>query len=674
MAGVLDDEELKGITPRSFDTIFKSINIETDKQYLVRASYLEIYKEEVLDLLNKNGIQKLELKEKPGSGVYVKDLSTALVENPEKMMEIMLKGNKNRHVGETKMNKDSSRSHSIFTITVECAEMGTDGKAHIRVGKLNMVDLAGSEKQSKTGSEGVRLEEAIKINLSLTTLCHVISSLVDGKSSYVPYRDSKLTRLLQDSLGGNTKTVMIANIGPADYNTDETLSTLRYASRAKHIENKPRINEDPKDAMLREFQEEINRLKAQLEQAGAGKIDADGNIQPGVVEVEKVVHVADPKKMKKLEAKLEKEKLLIKQKAEEQRKLITEQKNIAEEERQKMLDELKKKEEDQEKSKTKQQKLLKRLKNMEEKVLQGSEVMKKAMKQEIELQKARADVEERRREQLRIQQELKEAEDQKINLQKEYTSQQEEMVGKKEEHQKIWNKYRQALGEKNDLESDIHRERESLMMRIRDLTKDIRLKHMIIDNYIPAAEYVKIERRAELSDAGQNQVGEWIIPNEEYTGNNIKKNKKMKKEGKKIDGLESNFIYEHILNFEDDSEEEDYKEAASQRVQNMISNILVEEGEDEQLATLANNQQAIYYKYTDSGAEREDPDAAKKKKEKRKKGSKSGKRPLTAKKMKKGDIVSMVESMTNAQHVAKIEGKKPNKKAYFPKAKGLSKE
>jgi hypothetical protein len=263
MSGVLDDEVLKGITPRSFESIFNHINIDNNKQYLVRASYLEIYKEEVLDLLNKGGVQKLELKEKPGSGVYVKDLSTALVETPEKMLEIMLKGNKNRHVGQTLMNHESSRSHSIFTITVECGEIGTDGKPHIRVGKLNMVDLAGSEKQSKTKSEGIRLEEAIKINLSLTTLCHVISSLVDQKSSYVPYRDSKLTRLLQDSLGGNTKTVMIANIGPADYNMDESLSTLRYASRAKHIQNKPRINEDPKDAMLREFQEEITRLKQQ---------------------------------------------------------------------------------------------------------------------------------------------------------------------------------------------------------------------------------------------------------------------------------------------------------------------------------------------------------------------------------------------------------------------------
>merc|ERR1719335_1505392 len=166
------------------------------------------------------------------------------------------------------MNANSSRSHSIFTVVVECQGTGIDGEEHIRVGKLNMVDLAGSERQSKTGATGDRLKEATKINLSLSALGNVISALVDGKSSHIPYRDSKLTRLLQDSLGGNTKTVMVANVGPADYNYDETLSTLRYAYRAKSIKNKPRINEDPKDAMIREFQEEIMRLKAELEAAG----------------------------------------------------------------------------------------------------------------------------------------------------------------------------------------------------------------------------------------------------------------------------------------------------------------------------------------------------------------------------------------------------------------------
>merc|ERR1719446_1186371 len=184
------------------------------------------------------------------------------------------------------MNQASSRSHSIFTIVVECCE-ASDRSEHIRVGKLNLVDLAGSERQSKTGATGDRLKEATKINLSLSALGNVISALVDGKSAHIPYRDSKLTRLLQDSLGGNTKTVMVANCGPADYNYDETLSTLRYAYRAKSIKNKPRINEDPKDAMIREFQDEIARLKEKLAQkggvGGVPVLDASGRPIPGAM-------------------------------------------------------------------------------------------------------------------------------------------------------------------------------------------------------------------------------------------------------------------------------------------------------------------------------------------------------------------------------------------------------
>jgi kinesin family protein 3/17 len=201
----------------------------------VRASYLEIYNEEIQDLLNKKAVsQRLELHDKD-TGVYVKDLSTFVVKSPDDMMKIFQEGNLNRHVGKTNMNEHSSRSHSVFTITIESSEVNELGEVKVKVGKLNIVDLAGSERQSKTGATGDRLKEASKINLSLSTLCHVISSLTDPKCTYIPYRDSKLTRILQDSLGGNTKTVMISNIGPADYNVDETMSTLRYASRAKHI-------------------------------------------------------------------------------------------------------------------------------------------------------------------------------------------------------------------------------------------------------------------------------------------------------------------------------------------------------------------------------------------------------------------------------------------------------
>merc|ERR1719456_742654 len=273
-------KELQGLLPRCFSRIFQSTaNAGNQVQFLVRGSFLEIYNEDIRDLLSKNPKDRCELKDNPNSGVYVKDLSARVVKCVEEMDQVLAAGLSKRSVAETNMNEESSRSHSIFTITVEQCQLGQDGEEHIRVGKLNMVDLAGSERQSKTGATGDRLKEATKINLSLSALGNVISALVDGKSSHIPYRDSKLTRLLQDSLGGNTKTVMVANVGPADYNYDETLSTLRYAYRAKSIKNKPRINEDPKDAMIREFQEQIDALKRQLasgEIPGAGEDEEEG--------------------------------------------------------------------------------------------------------------------------------------------------------------------------------------------------------------------------------------------------------------------------------------------------------------------------------------------------------------------------------------------------------------
>ncbi|XP_056399554.1 kinesin-like protein KIF17 isoform X2 [Hyla sarda] len=264
MQGVPDPPAQRGIIPRAFEHIFESIQCAENTKFLVRASYLEIYNEEIRDLLGDDTKQKMELKEHPDRGVYVKALSQHTVHSVAECEKIMDTGWRNRSVGYTLMNKDSSRSHSIFTITIEICTTDEGGEDHLRAGKLNLVDLAGSERQSKTGATGERLKEATKINLSLSALGNVISALVDGKSKHIPYRDSKLTRLLQDSLGGNTKTLMVACLSPADNNYDETLSTLRYANRAKNIKNKPRINEDPKDALLREYQEEIKKLKAML--------------------------------------------------------------------------------------------------------------------------------------------------------------------------------------------------------------------------------------------------------------------------------------------------------------------------------------------------------------------------------------------------------------------------
>ena len=272
MQGIVNPPTQRGIIPRAFDHIFETVSVVEGTKYLLHASYCEIYNEEIRDLLGKDVKAKLDLHEHPEKGVYVNGLSMHSVHSVHDCEKIMEKGWKNRATGATLMNADSSRSHSIFTISLEMSTQDEAGEDHIRAGKLNLVDLAGSERQAKTGATGDRLKEATKINLSLSALGNVISALVDGKSKHIPYRDSKLTRLLQDSLGGNTKTLMVACLSPADNNYDETLSTLRYANRAKNIQNKPKINEDPKDALLRQYQEEIEKLKAML----AGKIPVQG--------------------------------------------------------------------------------------------------------------------------------------------------------------------------------------------------------------------------------------------------------------------------------------------------------------------------------------------------------------------------------------------------------------
>ncbi|OQS05106.1 kinesin [Thraustotheca clavata] len=280
MQGKEHPPELRGVIPNAFDHVFENISADNEREYMVRATYLEIYNEDIRDLLGDDAKQKLDLKESADGGVYVKDLTEVVVNDVASINRVMTRGFKNRTIAATLMNEGSSRSHSIFTIIIEISEK-VNGEDHFRAGKLNLVDLAGSERQSKTGATGARLKEGCKINLSLSALGNVISALVDGKGKHIPYRDSKLTRLLQDSLGGNTKTVMVAAISPADYNFDETLSTLRYANRAKNIKNKPTVNEDPKDAKLREYKAEIELLKQLLaEQKMSATPDSGQGFRP----------------------------------------------------------------------------------------------------------------------------------------------------------------------------------------------------------------------------------------------------------------------------------------------------------------------------------------------------------------------------------------------------------
>lgn len=262
MVGELHDEQSKGIIPRACKHILTRIGADKEaiESFELSCSFIEIYNEQIYDLLDPKKAKR-ELKESPQGGVVVKDATHVGARDLETILGQLARGNQNRAVGETAMNKGSSRSHCIFTLYLQTSAV-RDGRELVKKSKLNLVDLAGSERQSKTHAKGDRLKEANSINLSLSALGNVIAALTSKKNAHVPYRDSKLTRLLQDSLGGNTKTLMMAAVSPVDQSYEETLSTLKYAARASKIKNAPRINEDPKDTLIKKYREEIMELKA----------------------------------------------------------------------------------------------------------------------------------------------------------------------------------------------------------------------------------------------------------------------------------------------------------------------------------------------------------------------------------------------------------------------------
>uniref|UniRef100_A0A8B9CUB8 Kinesin-like protein n=1 Tax=Anser brachyrhynchus TaxID=132585 RepID=A0A8B9CUB8_9AVES len=491
MEGVRGDPEKRGVIPNSFDHIFTHISRSQNQQYLVRASYLEIYQEEIRDLLSKDQSKRLELKERPDTGVYVKDLSSFVTKSVKEIEHVMNVGNQNRSVGATNMNEHSSRSHAIFVITIECSELGLDGENHIRVGKLNLVDLAGSERQAKTGAQGERLKEATKINLSLSALGNVISALVDGKSTHIPYRDSKLTRLLQDSLGGNAKTVMVANIGPASYNVEETLTTLRYANRAKNIKNKPRVNEDPKDALLREFQEEIARLKAQLEKRSIGKRKRRERRREGGEEEEDTEEGEDEGDDKDDYWREQQEKLEIEKKA------IVEDHSLVAEEKMRLLKEKEKKMEDLRREKEATEMLSAKIKAMESKLLVGGKnIVDHTNEQQKILEQKRQEIAEQKRREREIQQQMESRDEETLELKETYSSLQQEVDIKTKKLKKLFSKLQAVKAEIHDLQEEHIKERQELEQTQNELTRELKLKHLIIENFIPLEEKNKIMNRS----------------------------------------------------------------------------------------------------------------------------------------------------------------------------------
>ncbi|ETM42855.1 hypothetical protein L914_11553 [Phytophthora nicotianae] len=517
MEGYSEPPEAKGIIPNSFSHIFDRIAAEADsKQFMVYASYLEIYNEEIRDLLAPDPKNRLELKETVDAGVFVKDLTSRQVAAAAEIDAVMQQGKKNRSVGATLMNQTSSRSHSMFTITVEAlsaAQSEANGKPHICVGKLNLVDLAGSERQAKTGATGDRMKEATKINLSLSALGNVISALVDGKSQHIPYRDSKLTRLLQDSLGGNSKTVMIANCGPADYNYNETLSTLRYANRAKNIKNKPKINEDPKDAKIREYQEKIKELREALAaqekngpvaSSGEGKsFSKDGSSVAAPQIVERIVEKTVVKRegvseevLRKLEEDARREKRELKQKAQEEMKALLAAQSRTEEERDQLERELQSQAQQKEAMSKQKDEMVSQLEALEHKLISGGRVLDKAAKQERQLREAQARVEAQKRQELQLARELAEKEDSNMLLEEQYTTLQEAVDDKTRKLKKLWAKHKAATTEIEDLKVEFQAEKEDMLDTVRELTRQLKLKHLLLSHFVPLDEAQSLEKRA----------------------------------------------------------------------------------------------------------------------------------------------------------------------------------
>lgn len=523
MTGPPSPPELQGLLPRAFTHIFSQIiKLSHNVKFLVRGSYIEIYNEEIRDLLSKNPKERCELKDHPNSGVYVKDLSAFVVKTTEECDKLLNTGLDNRVVGATAMNETSSRSHSIFMITIEQAE-----GEHIRVGKLNMVDLAGSERQSKTGATGERLKEATKINLSLSALGNVISALVDGKSSHIPYRDSKLTRLLQDSLGGNTKTVMVANCGPADYNFDETLSTLRYAYRAKSIKNKPRINEDPKDAMIREFQDEIMRLKQEIGGMGGAEevIGPDGipipaaalppRIERQVEYVEKIVEKTvereviieqgpRPEELAAMEAQLRQQNELLKAEHDKRRMEVSQQRDLVDSERKALFAEIDHAEEVARQEQQRKAELESKLAAMETNMVQGKQFMEKAIEQEEELKRKQRELKKQAKAEAQLKQQEEQQRIENLELEEKCVTQ-EEQVGKlTAKLQKLWDKYQKAQQEMVDMQQFNQGEREDMLAMIRDLRQTLKLKTMIMESFVPMKEVQNTQERA-MWDEGDDE-------------------------------------------------------------------------------------------------------------------------------------------------------------------------
>ncbi len=345
----------------------------------------------------------------------------------------------------------------------------------------------------------------------MTALGNVIGALTSDKATHIPYRDSKLTRLLQDSLGGNAKTVMIANCGPANHNFDETISTLRYANRTKNIKNAPKINEDPKDALIRQFQEEIERMKQQLETGGGGG-GAPGSTQVVEVVEEEVIQGIDGELLKQLKT----------QKEEEMMNILS-QKGIMEQERLRIAEQINEMKQRQEKERQEKEMMRQKMMAMQEKLLVGGvNIFDKVKNQDIELKLQQQELKQKALDEERLKRLVLQKEEEFSMKDEKYSSIQEEIDIKTKKLKKLWGKIQGIKSEIKDYQEEIENERESMLDNIRELTKELKLKMLVIHHFVPPTELAKIERRSQY-DESEN---DWKISQVQYAGNNVRKKNK----------------------------------------------------------------------------------------------------------------------------------------------------
>lgn len=477
MEGTRGSPEDKGIIPRAFEQVWSHINRTQNMNFLVAVSYLEIYMEELRDLL-KPGNNHLELRERE-NGIYVPNLHSVLCKNVDEMLNVMNTGNKNRTTGFTNMNEHSSRSHAVFLIKIEMCEMDSTA---IKVGCLNLVDLAGSERQSKTGATAERLKEASKINRALSSLGNVISALAE-KSPHVPYRDSKLTRLLQDSLGGNSKTIMIANIGPSEYNYNETLTTLRYAHRAKTIQNKPVMNEDPQDTQLREYQEEIARLKKLI-------TERQSKPEKPAPRRKKSARIRKTSESEKSESEAEEE-TIDDTVNEKQMQAITAEANEAIEREKEVTTELAKK-----------------LQELEGQLIRGGKnILDTYTERQIELDTKMAEIAERKKREVEMQQQLELQEESTMEIRETFTSLQQEVELKTRKLKKCYAKCMGLKQEIQDTKEEHNRDQRELEMTQNELIKELKRLLLIIDNFVPLEVKSRLYTQAHYDE----ELEEWSL-------------------------------------------------------------------------------------------------------------------------------------------------------------------